>query len=107
MTEKKVQALTEALNDLLGFASRNLKRAQKAHEDAKTAVKMAMTESSSGDLLRPRGCGRARCGASRKSATMGYEFAGHIIELKMQEAREHEAQRFFMVVRDRVAEALR
>lgn len=69
------EKLSLALNDLLGFAERNLRRAQAAHADAKKRI------------------------YKRESDRR--------LNVAIQEAREHEAQRFFFVVRERVAEALR
>lgn len=69
------EKLSLALNDLLGFAERNLKRAQAAHTDAKTRI--------------------YKLESDRR------------FNVAIQEAREHEAQRFYFVVRERIAEALR
>lgn len=72
MNSDRVQVLTTALNDLLGFSQRNVQRAE-------MALKNTLTEKGEEAELR-----RA-----------------------VMEARLHEAQRFFFVVRERVAEALR
>lgn len=60
------EQLELALKELLGFATRNLERAKRAHVEAFGQV-----------------------------------------EREILEAREHEAQRFYNVVKDRVAQALR
>lgn len=74
---KTVESLTTALQELLGFAERNFKRATAALEAA---------DHKRGPSPTPD--------ADRR----------HRIECA---ARAHEAARFYMVVRDRVAEALR
>jgi hypothetical protein len=67
----KVEALTLALNELLGFAERNLQRARVATVEA------------------------------RKTQSVDH------VNARVMEGREHEALRFFMVVQDRVKEALK
>ncbi len=77
--QKQIARLTQALNELLGFAERNLKRAEQYSKLTREHVKAnrgGITQTDFNDLLKA-------------------------------EAREHEASRFFCVVRDRVAEALR
>jgi hypothetical protein len=74
----KVEKLTTALNELLGFAERNWRRAQLA------------------------------CSSAKVNRFDGTELSEEVrVERLVLEGREHEALRFYNVVRDRVAEALR
>lgn len=77
MSKATVESLTTALNELLGFANRNRDRALKAYISA------------------------------QELAEEGTDDCTIITNVLVQEARYHEARRFYDVVKLRVAEALR